>query len=204
MDKIIKFFQDPSTWLTITSVVIALIALYQTHHQIKLSNKQQLFERRLDAYLLIEELLNCYREEQETIQRIRASNVQTDEMLCIQFISFTSTHTLGDISSCIYNDTEQSHNLFFSKLDMLDRLEQEVAFLFPKKESAPMKKFIHAYTKLLITLFAYRNNIKVVPLPMDNEERHFDILGLYYALQEYDEEITRNKVEAKMAKSIHL
>ena len=94
--------------------------------------------------------------------------------------------------------------MFFSKLDMLDRLEQEVAFLFPKKESAPMQKFIHTYTKLLMVLFAYRNNIKVVPLPMDNKERHFDILGLYYALQEYDEEITRNKVEAKMAKSIHL
>ena len=186
------------------SVVIALIALYQTHRQIKLSNKQQLFDRRLGVYLLIEELLNCYREEQETIQQVRLSNIQTEEMLCIQFISFTSTHSLGDISSCIYTKSDEANGLFLSKLDMLDRLWQEVVFLFPKKEANVVQKFIHTYTGLLITLYAYRNNVTLVPLPSDNHDRHLTLLGLYYALQEHYEEIVRNKIEAKMSKLIHL
>lgn len=198
------FFQDPSTWLTISSVVIAVIALYQTHHQIKLSNKQQLFDRRLGAYLLIKELLNCYREEQETIQSVRSCEIQTDEILCIQFISFTSTHSLGDISSCIYEEVDKGRNLLLSKVDMLDRLEQETMFLFPKKEADFVQKFIHEYTKLLITLYAYRNNIELVPIPGDNNGRHLAILGLYYILQGYYEEIVRNNVEVKMARLIHL
>lgn len=200
----IDFFQAPATWLTMASVVIALIALYQTHHQIKLSNKQQLFDRRLGAYLLIEELLNCYREEQEIIQRVRLSNMQTDEMLCIQFISFTSTHSLGDISNCIYTKSDEANGLFLSKLDMLDRLWIEVVFLFPKKEATIIQEFIHTYTGLLITLYAYRNDVTLVPLPSDNNDRHLTILGLYYALQEHYEEITRNKVEAKISKLIYL
>lgn len=200
----IDYFQDPSVWLTMVSIVIAIIALYQTHHQIKLSNKQQLFDRRLDVYLLIEELLNCYREEQETIRRVRLSNIQTDEMLCIQFISFTSTHSLGDISSCIYEKKDNAHNLLLSKLDMLDRLEQEVSFLFPRKEANVTQKFIHTYAGLLTTLYAYRNNIALVSLPSDNKERHLVILGFYYTLQEHYEEIARNEVETKMSKLIHL
>lgn len=200
----IDYFQDPSVWLTMVSIVIAIIALYQTHHQIKLSNKQQLFDRRLDVYLLIEELLNCYREEQETIRHVRLSNIQTDEMLCIQFISFTSTHSLGDISSCIYEKKDNAHNLLLSKLDMLDRLEQEVSFLFPRKEANVTQKFIHTYAGLLTTLYAYRNNIALVSLPSDNKERHLVILGFYYTLQEHYEEIARNEVETKMSKLIHL
>ena len=197
-------FQDPAAWLTIASLIIALIALHQTQRQIKLSNKQQLFDRRLEKYLLLEELLRCYREERRTIEHVRSCNTQTDEMLCIQFISFTSTHSLGEISKCIYEKSEHNRNLFLSKLDMLDMLEQEISFLFPQKEANLANEFIHVYTELLITLYAYRNDIELVPIPSDDTERNWTILTLYYALQESCDAIENNKVESKMAKIIHL
>ena len=35
------YIKDPDTWLSLLAVVISMIALWQTHRQIKLSNKQQ-------------------------------------------------------------------------------------------------------------------------------------------------------------------
>ena len=46
------YIKDPDTWLSLLAVVISMIALWQTHRQIKLSNKQQLFDRRLSDYLI--------------------------------------------------------------------------------------------------------------------------------------------------------
>ena len=37
--------------VSVTSIFIALLALFQTKRQIDLSNKQQLFDRRLSCYL---------------------------------------------------------------------------------------------------------------------------------------------------------
>ena len=37
------YIKDPDTWLSLLAVVISMIALWQTHRQIKLSNKQQLW-----------------------------------------------------------------------------------------------------------------------------------------------------------------
>ena len=51
-----KYFTNPDTWISIIAVCLSIIALFQTHKQIKLSNKQQLFDRRLDKYLLFKDL----------------------------------------------------------------------------------------------------------------------------------------------------
>ena len=47
--------------LTIVTIIIATIALWQTQKQIKLGNKQHLFDRRLENYLLFKDLLSLYR-----------------------------------------------------------------------------------------------------------------------------------------------
>ena len=52
------YIKDPDTWLSLLAVVISMIALWQTHRQIKLSNKQQLFDRRLSDYLIVKGLLD--------------------------------------------------------------------------------------------------------------------------------------------------
>ena len=57
----LDYIKNPDTWMTIIAVVISIIALFQTAKQTKLSNKQQLFDRRLEKYMLLKDLLILYK-----------------------------------------------------------------------------------------------------------------------------------------------
>jgi putative flippase GtrA len=46
--------------VSVISIIIALIALFQTNRQISLSNKQQLFDRRLSRYLEFNTIYSLY------------------------------------------------------------------------------------------------------------------------------------------------
>ena len=48
--------------VSVISIIIALLALFQTNRQISLSNKQQLFDRRLSRYLEFNTIYSLYTE----------------------------------------------------------------------------------------------------------------------------------------------
>lgn len=48
--------------VSVISIIIALIARFQTNRQISLSNKQQLFDRRLSCYLEFNTIYSLYTE----------------------------------------------------------------------------------------------------------------------------------------------
>lgn len=47
-DKVMTVSDIINLCLTIVTIIISMVALWQTNKQTKLSNKQQLFDRRLD------------------------------------------------------------------------------------------------------------------------------------------------------------
>lgn len=46
--------------ISIISLIIALVAIVQTSKQIKLSNRQHLFDKRLEKYMIIKDLLTLF------------------------------------------------------------------------------------------------------------------------------------------------
>ena len=56
--EIAKFISE--IVLSALTVAISLFALYQTKRQIKLSNKHQLFDRRLENYNIVVDLISCF------------------------------------------------------------------------------------------------------------------------------------------------
>lgn len=55
-----NFLEILNPLIPVISVVIATIAVCQTKHQLSLSNKQQLFERRLAKYLEFNTIYSLY------------------------------------------------------------------------------------------------------------------------------------------------
>ena len=58
IQNMLQFIQD--NIFSIMTAIIAIIALWQTHKQIKLSNKQYLFESRVKKYTLANGLIQLY------------------------------------------------------------------------------------------------------------------------------------------------
>lgn len=54
------FIKKPDFWLSVITALTAVIAIYQSHKQVKISNKQELFERRVEKYLIIDELISIF------------------------------------------------------------------------------------------------------------------------------------------------
>ena len=52
---------DWNFWLSVITAIAAIVALFLSVRQIQLSNKQQLFERRLNAYIITNGLIELYK-----------------------------------------------------------------------------------------------------------------------------------------------
>ena len=54
--------KDWNFWCTVMTSIAAFIALYLSVRQIKLGNKQQLFDRRLKVYMLVNSIISLCKE----------------------------------------------------------------------------------------------------------------------------------------------
>lgn len=154
MKNIIIFINN--NVFAIVTAVIAIIALLQTHIQIKVSNKQFLFDKRLDKYLLTQSLLVLFKEN----EKILDYSDNSDEKAIIvdmQFACLTNIEYLKDIT-CIIAETKNSEfkNNFLVKMEQLNKLSNEVKFLFNNKYGLYISEFISKYQKVLIELYKYQ------------------------------------------------
>ena len=135
--------------LTIVSVIIALCALWQTHKQIKLSNKHQLFDRRLEKYLFIKRLCSVYSGAKGALDNETVIN-----MPLFSFGFLTNTSGLEDVYTVIetpLNEAEQT--LFLKKIEYLQSISEESRMIWTGKEAETVSNFILYYSELLIKLY---------------------------------------------------
>lgn len=154
MKNIIIFINN--NVFAIVTAVIAIIALLQTHIQIKVSNKQFLFDKRLDKYLLTQSLLVLFKENEKILDY---SDNSDEEAIIVdmQFACLTNIEYLKDIT-CIIAETKNSEfkNNFLVKMEQLNKLSNEVKFLFNNKYGLYISEFISKYQKVLIELYKYQ------------------------------------------------
>ena len=136
---------------SILTLIIASIALLQTHKQIKISNKQNLFNKRVDNFLIIDGLIKLYEENKNLIE-IKENNVFLE--VTTLFMGLTNNTYLKDIGTIIKEvENEEIRQKFLIKLEEMKKLSLEHQLLFNGNNIKYIEKFVIEYQNLLRALF---------------------------------------------------
>ena len=104
-----EFLKESSFWFSIITAVTAVIALLQTSKQIKVSNKQNLFEKRMDVLIKVTGLLKLYEENREIMLNDDNKDNSVVLMVDFDFQNLTNNSYLEDITICVYKTLEHPY-----------------------------------------------------------------------------------------------
>lgn len=210
-------WKDWNFWLALITAVAAIIALFLSIWQTKISNKQQLFDRRLNRFLIAKSLLSLYKENKLLLERKREDELQwsVDQ----EFIWLTNNTYLEESAEAIIQPlTAPYHQSFLKKRDELKTLAIEIRLIFKGKESVLLAEFVSCYEQMLKAIYSYAcflNNIRKENeqkamtaeeqkrLFPDTEQRKVYFRALDNLKNAYNS-LTRQNAEEKIEKQVRL
>ena len=181
---------------TVASIVIAIIAICQTHKQIKQSNKQNLFNDRVKSYLIIKGLLNLYNENKNTIEEDKKDKVYVCCGMTLEWLVNNSyLETMGRIAS---NPDDLSYRRdFLMKDEELKHEAEKIKFLFDEETNTQLYDFISAYEQLVYELYKYCILFKRIEKLKDDVINKEKLNGLEEIAKQVHEEDFRNELFLK-------
>lgn len=146
----------PSDWTTAAtcaSAIAAIIALALSYNQIRLSNRQNLFARRLDIWIKTQKMLDLYKKNECHIEQPNEPILDID----LLFVWLTNTSFLQEISPAISHTLEQRYQLMLHlKLDEIRSLALEAKCSFKGSSATLISNFLVAYQSLLFSIYQYQ------------------------------------------------
>ena len=140
---------------TITSSVLAVVAIFQTKKQIELSNKQNLFKDRVTGYLILKGLINLYNENRKQIEEEKKEEIYFNcEFLFYEMINNSYLEPMGEVMKSPLHNPEQKE--FLKLLEDLRNNAEKMEFIFEGEVAIKIKEFMLAYAELLMELYKYR------------------------------------------------
>ena len=148
------YIKNPDTWLSLLAVLISVIALCQTQRQIKLSNKQQLFDRRLSDYLLLKGLAETYRKGHTEYRLTNNARLTFHAPMVLMYLIAIP---FFDDALDIWNEPDNYplQKQLLSKRSELRKAAEEISIIFNKTAAAPASAFILAYEKAIERLHEF-------------------------------------------------
>lgn len=149
-------FKDWNFWLSIITATTAIAALALTFWQIRLNNKQSLFDRRLEAFIKISGLVQLY--EENRILLIPGKEDGPDFSVELNFIWMTNNSYLEEISGIIRTPFEEPvHEKFLRKLEDIKQLVVETELIFNGENVVKVVcSFVANYEELLLEMYRYQ------------------------------------------------
>lgn len=204
--------------LSVCTVFISCVALFQTKRQVELSNKQHLFDRRLKCYTLISGMISLYAEHRSLLERKREDEPQF--AIDLEFVWLTNNSYLEELAGAIGSPLEQPyHKNFLRKIEELRTLTSEIKLIFSGKEADLCSNFISRYERTLFKIYQYQiilNHIKKTnekrPMTPQEVSRLFpdepeERAELYQALEQLKtayQAILDRKADEKLVKQLSL
>lgn len=149
--EVIKIFSEIA--LSFFAVVISVIALFQTKKQTTISNKHQLFDRRLEKYKILKDLLSAYESTREALLEDNNIELSGD----VYLTALIDIPCMRDILSVVDEPLEdKNRKKYFDKCNWLSKTSIEVKIIFKGTPAETMSEFCVGYLRLLqIIYFEY-------------------------------------------------
>lgn len=209
-------FKDWNFWFSVITAGVAIVAIYQTQHQIKLSNKQHLFDKRVENYLIAKGLVQLYRSNSSHF--IHEEDRPIFE-IDLEFTWLTNNVYLENMTLAIENPlTEPYHKEFLTKLEELKEISSKIKFLFSGETAELLGDFVLQYQRLLFAMYQYQilvNKLKDTANKFNlsleesqervHEKKHRNTLKQAFDnLKQADSLLKDKKVERQIEKQIRL
>lgn len=135
------------------SAAAAIVALFISLRQSRMTNRQSLFNRRLNIWITVEKLMGLYQENSELLKQ----NNEPQVAIALNFKWLTNTTFLQGIAPAISHTLDEKWQLALHlKLDEMKSLSKEATFAFKGAPKTAIADFINAYQELLMTIYQYR------------------------------------------------
>lgn len=135
------------------SAIVAIIALLISCYQARLSNKQSLFNRRLNIWITVDKLMSVYAKNTKNLEHDDKPQMAIERL----FVWLTNTTYLQSISASINHVLDADSQLkLHLKLDEMKSLAMEARFCFKGKSGNAIAEFIEAYQSLLFSMYQYQ------------------------------------------------
>ena len=158
------FFKELSFWFSIITAGTAIIALFQTREQIRVSNKQNLFEKRMNILIKVTGLMKLYEENRNLMIEDNKKDDSVVLMVDFNFENLTNNTYLEDIAICVHKALEQPYQKqLLTRLEELRNISTTIMYLFPDKQAKVLSEFVYNYQETLFTIYQYQilsNNIR--------------------------------------------
>lgn len=199
------------------SAAIAIVALFQTKRQISLSNKQQLFDRRLSRYTEVNTVYSLYAANKLQLKD-ESVFYHTNDLI---FSWLTNCADLEEMVLAVANPLHQKEQkILLTKYEKLKNAAIEISMVFDGDAAEIAGEFVSSFADLLKAMYqqqVFISNLKEqegrdkTPLYLENYEekcrKMATSLGLFELrdkLEYLDGEITRQKVLDEMKNSLRL
>lgn len=139
------------------SAIVAIIALFISCYQARLSNKQSLFNRRLNIWITVDKLMSVYVKNAKDLEHDDEPQMAIGQL----FEWLTNTTYLQSISASINKVLDADLQLkLHLKLDEMRSLAMEAKLeakvCFKGKSGDAIAEFIEAYQSLLFSMYQYQ------------------------------------------------
>lgn len=142
-----------NTVLSVLTITVAVIALFQTHKQVNISNKQSLFKERTNAFIQLSSLMEIYGGNKSFVD-------DSEEIPELTFHLLANNKMLESVVEVVYNPLKnKEQNNFLIKMEELRALSTEVSLLWECEEAIVASQFILSYVQILLNL--YRQAISI-------------------------------------------
>lgn len=151
--------------VSVVSIFIALLALFQTKRQITLSNKQQLFDRRLARYLELNTIYALY-VKNELYLKDDNTFYHTNDLV---FSWLTNCSDLEEMTLALCKPLHQEEQkVLLAKYEQLKNAAIEISMIFDGSVAKIAEDFIASYADLLKAM--YQQQVYISKLKEQNEK----------------------------------